>query len=198
LFSNLLVEMNNSDIMLSNAQGYCLCLGGYQPFVVYLPAGGNACLGLSTLTTADTLRVWWYNPRSGGSLRKGALLIGGGSVYLGNPPADVTSDWVALVIDDYMGSPEDGVGVRAAKTNSRSGARGVRSITTHGGIVRLALPSAAKYDLVEIIASSGRVVAACRPNSIGKIDVRLRARGIYLVSAKTASSRAVIARVLCL
>jgi hypothetical protein len=198
MLSNQLKDMNNSDTMVLNAQGYCLSLGGYQPFVVYLPSGGNARLDLSTSTSADTLRVWWYNPRSGGALQKGSVLLGGDKVDLGNPPADATSDWVALIVPDNIGSPDDGVvvGVRNVKMNNRSLPREVRSITTHDGIVRLALPAAAKYDLVEIIASSGKVVATCKPNSIGKIEIRLKARGVFLINARNTSSGTVIARVL--
>jgi len=193
---NQLADMKNSDAMLSNTQGYCLSYGGYQPFVAYLPAGGSASLDLSTSTATDTLRVWWYNSRLGGTLQKGNVLIGGAAVSLGNPPADATSDWVALIVLDNIGSPDDGVGIRTIKMNGRSFTRGTRSITTHDGIVRLALPSTAKYGLVEIIASNGKVVTTCKPNSGGKIDVRLPTRGVYIVSLKSAGSRTVIARVL--
>jgi hypothetical protein len=197
LLSNQLASMNNSNEKISNAQGYCLSQDGYQPFVVYLPAGGNATLDLSTSTPTDTLRVWWYNPRSGGMLQKGELLIGGAAVSLGNPPADATSGWVALVVRDNIGSPDDGVGVRrAAKMNGRFFSRVARSITTRDGIVRLALPSESKYRLVEIIAASGKVVAACKPGANRSMEIRLQARGVYLVCGKNSGSRTLIARVL--
>jgi hypothetical protein len=197
LLSNQLASMSNSDDKISNAQGYCLSFDGYQPFVVYLPAGGNASLDLSTSTTADTLRVWWYNPRSGGVLQKGALLVGGAAVSLGNPPTDTTSDWVALIVPDNIGAPDDGVGVRrAAKMNGRSFTRVARSITTRDGIVKLALPSGSKYRRALIIAASGKVVAACKPNSSGIMEIRLQARGVYLVCAENTGTWAVIARVL--
>jgi hypothetical protein len=175
----------------------CLSLDGYQPFVIYLTAGGTADLDLSTSTTADTLRVWWYNPRSGGLLQKGALLVGGAAVSIGNPPADATSDWVAFIVPENIGNPDDGVGVRAAKMNGRSSTRALRSITTRDGIVRLALPSTVKQELVQIISSNGKIVAAGKLNSSGIMEVRLQARGVYVVCGKSAGSRAtVIARIL--
>jgi hypothetical protein len=196
LLSNQLKDLKSSDHQISGAQGYCLSLDGYQPFVIYLPSGGNASLDVSTSTASDTLRVWWYNPRSGGMLQKGSMLIGGATASVGNPPAEVTSDWVALIVPDNIGSPDLGVGVRAAVLNNRSFARGVRSITTHDGTVRLALPSTVTHERVEIITASGKIVAAGNPNSNGQLEIRLQARGIYLVCRKNATSSAVIARVL--
>jgi hypothetical protein len=196
LLSNQLTSMSNSDGKISNAQGYCLSLDGYQPFVVYLPVGGNASLDLSTSTTADTLRVWWYNPRSGGTLQKGDLLIGGAVVSLGNPPTDATSDWVAFIVPDNIGNPDGGAGVQTAKVNVRSSAAILRSITTHDGIVRLALPFASKHKLIEVITSNGKVVAACKPNSNGTLEIKLQARGIYLVCGKSNGSKTLIACVL--
>jgi hypothetical protein len=196
LLSNQLVDMKNSDNSISGAQGYCLSLDGYQPFVIYLLAGGNASLDLSTSTTADSLRVWWYNPRAGGTLQKGSLLIGGATVSIGNTPADATSDWVALIVPDNIGNPDDGVGVRTAKMNGRSFSRMARFIATHNGTVRLALPSSVKYESVEIMASNGKIVAACKPNASGIIEIRLQARGVFLVYGKSGGSRTVIARVL--
>ncbi|MBN2036146.1 MAG: DUF5060 domain-containing protein [Chitinispirillaceae bacterium] len=196
LLHNQLASMTNSDQQLSEAQGSCLSLDGYQPFAVYLPAGGNASLDLSMSSTADTLRAWWYNPRTGGMLQQGALLVGGAVVSLGNPPADATSDWAVLIVPDNIGNPDDGVGVRAAKTNGRTFTRVVRRVTTHDGTVRLALPAAAKHELADILAPNGKVVAVCRPNASGIIALRLQARGIYLVCTKSAGKRAIIARVL--
>lgn len=196
LLSNQLVDMKNSDDKISNAQGYCLSLDGYQPFVVYLPAGGNASLDLSTSTTADTLRVWWYNPRSGGKLQKGDSLVGGAVVSVGNPPSDATNDWVTLIVPDNLGNPDDGVGVKAAKINSRSVACVIKSFMTHDGIVRMVMPSAVKHEVAEVAAFNGKIVAVCKPNSSGKIEFRLQARGVFLVSAKSAGSRTIIARVL--
>ncbi|MBN1306690.1 MAG: DUF5060 domain-containing protein [Chitinispirillaceae bacterium] len=195
LLSNQLVSMSNSDNQLSNAPGYCLSLDGYQPFAVYLPTGGNASLDLSTSTTSDTLRVWWYNPRSGGILQKGALLIGGGTVSLGNPPSDADNDWALLIVPENIGAPDEGVGVRAIKTNGRAFTRALQSITTHDGVVTLSLPPAAKHDLVEIMACNGKVVTACRPNPCRTMVIRLPVRGVYLVCGKWAGKRAVIARV---
>jgi hypothetical protein len=200
LLSNQLVDMSNTDNKLSVAQGYCLSLDGYQPFVVYLPAGGNANLDLSTSTVADSLRVWWYNPRSGGALQQGGLLIGGATVSIGNPPTDAAKDWTALIIPDALGNPDSGVvggvGIRSAKTDSRCITPAVRSITTRDGSVRLALPSTAKYKRVEIMTSSGKVVAISKPNPSGIIEIRLQARGVYMVCGKSVGSSVIIARVL--
>jgi hypothetical protein len=195
---NQLVSLKNSDAILSNAQGYCLSSDGYQPFVVYLPAGGNASLDLSTSTTADTLQVWWYNPRSGGILQQGDSLVGGAVVSIGNPPSEATSDWVTLIVPANIGNPDAGVGVKSAKINGRYVARGIKSIMTHDGIVRIVMPSAAKHEIVEIVAANGKIVATCKPNSSGTIEIRLQARGVFLMCGKTAGKRTVIARVLCL
>ncbi|MBN1129021.1 MAG: hypothetical protein JXA71_08545, partial [Chitinispirillaceae bacterium] len=95
-----------------------------------------------------------------------------------------------------LGNPDNGVGVHAAKMNGRSFTHTTRSLRTHGGIVRLALPVKATYGRVEIIASNGKVVAAYGAISRGTIEIRLPARGVYLICGKSAGSRTLIARVL--
>jgi hypothetical protein len=64
---------------------------------VYLPNGGTTDLDLSAAKGAFTLK--WFNPRAGGDLLDGSVnsVKGGGSVALGNPPADATEDWLVVI-----------------------------------------------------------------------------------------------------
>ncbi len=50
--------------------------------------------------TSGTYDVYWFNPRTGGSLQTGTVttLNGPGSPSLGQPPSDTSLDWVALVV----------------------------------------------------------------------------------------------------
>lgn len=66
-----------------------------QVYAVYLPSGGN--VRLTTDGGSYTLR--WYNPRTGGSLQVGSVetVSGDGPRDLGLPPAETSSDWVALL-----------------------------------------------------------------------------------------------------
>jgi len=43
--------------------------------------------------------VKWYNPRAGGALRDGSVkaFSGAGKHSIGEPPAEKSKDWVALV-----------------------------------------------------------------------------------------------------
>jgi hypothetical protein len=198
LLFNQLSDLTSDDKIISEAEGYCLSLDGYQPFVVYLPEGGNASIDISTSTTSDSMRVWWYNPRTGGLLQKGKLLTGGSVVPIGNPPADETSDWAVLIIPEDKGSPDGDVGIQKGSIAGRLRAQGIRSVTANNGLVRMSLPPATEQSLVEIIAANGKVVSSCTADIAGKLEFRLKARGVYLVYRKTGGKREVIARVLFL
>jgi hypothetical protein len=75
---------------------YCLAKPG-ELYLVYLPKGGTTDLDLSA--SSGDFNVKWFNPRTGGDLQAGTrpTVQGGGKVAVGNPPADVAEDWVAVV-----------------------------------------------------------------------------------------------------
>jgi len=64
-------------------------------YALQLPRGGSAELDLPD----GLYEVWWYNPRTGGELLKGAVasLAGPGRRSIGQPPTEPTRDWVALI-----------------------------------------------------------------------------------------------------
>jgi len=94
------VDMKNANALIGNAKNdnskYCLAKAG-EVYLVYLPNGGTTELDLAGASGNFTVK--WFNPRAGGALRDGSVksVKGGGSVSLGQPPADFTQDWVALV-----------------------------------------------------------------------------------------------------
>ena len=101
-------EMRNHDAIAGNSTGddsrYCFASPG-KIYLVYLPDGGTAELDLSV--HPDAFRVEWFDPRSGGALRKGSVqrVKGGGKVSLGVPPADPGEDWLAVVRSEVGGRP---------------------------------------------------------------------------------------------
>ena len=66
-------------------------------YLVYLPNGGNT--GLDLTAVKGTFTVKWFNPRTGGELVNGSVnsVEGGGTVALGNPPADAGEDWLLVI-----------------------------------------------------------------------------------------------------
>jgi Domain of unknown function (DUF5060)/Putative collagen-binding domain of a collagenase len=95
-----LADMKNLNPLVGNAKNdnsrYCLAKTG-ELYLVYLPNGGSSQLDLSGVSGA--FAVTWFNPRVGGALVNGsvATVSGGGSVELGNPPADAAEDWLAII-----------------------------------------------------------------------------------------------------
>ncbi len=93
-------QMNNADGLVGNAKhentAYCLAKPG-EVYLVYLTSGGTSVLDLSGAT--GDFSVKWFNPRAGGSLLDGSVkqVTAGGRVELGQPPADVTEDWLIIV-----------------------------------------------------------------------------------------------------
>ncbi len=90
-------EMEPLDDLTSDNSSYCLGAEN-EVYVVYLPQ----CLETISLnlgTSGKTFSIYWYNPRSGGTLRTGSVtsLKAGGKVDLGYPPEDLARDWVALI-----------------------------------------------------------------------------------------------------
>ena len=93
-------EMTNADELVGNPahdnSRYCLARKG-AIYVIYLPRGGRVRLDLRG--TRGRFDLFWFNPREGGPLRRGAVrtVRGGTLADLGAPPADPEQDWAALV-----------------------------------------------------------------------------------------------------
>ncbi|MEO9870996.1 ThuA domain-containing protein [Ekhidna sp.] len=90
------IEMISNDELTTDNGDYVFAKEG-EIYAIYLPSGGSATLNLSSQT--GSYEVKWYDPRNGGALQDGSLtsISGGGSVSIGLPPSDPSSDWVALV-----------------------------------------------------------------------------------------------------
>ena len=89
-------EMSGNDDLASNENAYVFAKED-AVYAVYLKWGGTTTLNLNG--SSKTYTVKWYNPRSGGALINGTVLevTGPGTVSIGQPPSDQSSDWVALV-----------------------------------------------------------------------------------------------------
>ena len=93
-------EMQSANALIGNAKDnndkFCFAKAGGL-YLVYLPNGGSAELDLTTAKGAFTVK--WFNPRTGGELVNGSVnsVQGGGTVALGNSPADVAEDWLIVV-----------------------------------------------------------------------------------------------------
>jgi hypothetical protein len=180
-----LTSMSNSDRQISKAQGFCLSSDGYQPFVVYLPNGGTASIDLTTSTDQDTLRVWWYNPRTGGKLKSGAQLVGSAIASMGHPPEDAEQDWVALIVNNNSGNPDDGVSIKMAGAPVKSAPYAMQAYRTHDGRIKMGYGKRIFYESIEIIGINGKVVNAVNPGGGGVVTFRLKARGVYLARGKS-------------
>jgi hypothetical protein len=64
---------------------------------VYLPGGGTTDLDLGG--TTGQFGVRWFDPRNGGTLKRGSVagVTGGSRVALGTPPDNQAEDWLAVV-----------------------------------------------------------------------------------------------------
>ena len=93
-------EMRNTNALIGNSKNdnstYCFAKAG-ELYLVYLPDGGTADLDLTAASGRFTVK--WFNPRSGGPLADGSVksVKGGSKESLGQPPADATQDWLAVV-----------------------------------------------------------------------------------------------------
>jgi hypothetical protein len=90
------IEMSHHDELTSAKDDYCFAEPG-QIYTVYLPSGGTTHLDVGS--NSATFTIHWYNPRSGGPLRRGSVVEvkGPGSVAIGHPPQQTDKDWVALI-----------------------------------------------------------------------------------------------------
>jgi hypothetical protein len=93
-------EMRNADALLGNPghdnSKYCLAKPG-ELYLSFLRDGGLVELDLSE--AAGDFTVQWFNPRTGGALQQGSVksVKAGTKVSLGQPPADRSQDWLAVV-----------------------------------------------------------------------------------------------------
>jgi hypothetical protein len=93
-------EMKSSNSLVGNTKDdnskFCFAKAG-DIYLVYLPNGGTADLNLSGAT--GSYKVSWFNPREGGTLGNGSVTTveGGGTVPLGEPPAETTEDWLVVI-----------------------------------------------------------------------------------------------------
>ncbi len=95
-----LADMKNADELVGNTSfdnsRYCFAKAG-ELSLVYLPAGGTTDLDLKG--ASGRFGVTWFNPRTGGPVRKGSVttLNGGAVASLGTPPDSASEDWLAVV-----------------------------------------------------------------------------------------------------
>jgi hypothetical protein len=75
---------------------WCLAKPG-DTYLIYLPWGGPSTIDLREVT--GEYSVQWFNPRTGGPLRTGAVAAvkGGGRARLGVPPEDEEQDWAIVL-----------------------------------------------------------------------------------------------------
>ena len=90
-------EMTNDNALTTNSDDYCFYKEG-EIYLVYIKSGTTTNI---TLPAGD-FSVRWFNPRTGGSLQFGTVsrIHGGGQVNIGNPPSELTEDWLALIQND--------------------------------------------------------------------------------------------------
>lgn len=87
-------EMRAAHKLSSNKDSWSLAKDG-EVYLIYLKHGGSTELDLSE--SEGNYRVQWFNPRTGGTLKKGITIRGGVSASVGNAPSEVDQDWVVLV-----------------------------------------------------------------------------------------------------
>ena len=93
-------DMTNADGLVGNHTNdnsvFCFAKPG-DVYLVYLPSGGSADLDLTGATGQFT--VSWFDPRSGGALKRGSVasVAGGRKVSIGAAPASPQEDWLVVV-----------------------------------------------------------------------------------------------------
>lgn len=93
-------DMQPADALVGNTahdnSRYCFARAG-DLYLVYLPTGGSADLDLTGVT--GTFAVSWFDPRSGGALKRGAVTTvkAGAPAALGAPPDAPGEDWLVVV-----------------------------------------------------------------------------------------------------
>ena len=93
-------DMSNADLLVGNPSNdnsvFCFAKTG-ELYLVYLPNGGTAALDLGGAT--GQFNVSWFDPRSGGALKRGSVasVKAGGKVALGMAPSSPDEDWLVVV-----------------------------------------------------------------------------------------------------
>jgi hypothetical protein len=93
-------EMRNADELVDNPKHensrFCLVKPN-EVYLVYLPTGGTTTLDLSG--ASGEFAVEWFNPRTGGPLRRGsvATVKAGSPAALGAAPEQPGEDWLIVV-----------------------------------------------------------------------------------------------------
>lgn len=90
-------EMAPSDEWTTDTLSYCLAAKD-QIYVVYLPPGAET-VSLDIGQSGKTFTIQWYDPRNGGNLVEGTVksIKATGIIPIGDPPAEKTKDWVAIL-----------------------------------------------------------------------------------------------------
>lgn len=180
----------NSNNLLSDTTAFCMSYTGGHPFVVYLPNGGTTNIDLSG--TLDSMKVWWYNPRTGGNVIAGVQVVGGAEASIGNPPEDAGQDWVALIVPD-TGSV---AGVKKNKTAGTKSFSMMRTYLAHNGLVKIPVPMV-DAGTIEIVGFNGKVVASLK-NAGSRLAYRCKAKGMYLLCATIKGKRTILGRIIYL
>jgi hypothetical protein len=93
-------DMVNADLLVGNPTNdnsiFCFAKAG-EVYLVYLPNGGSAALDLAGVT--GQFNVSWFDPRSGGALKRGSVtsVKAGGKAALGTAPDSPDEDWLIVV-----------------------------------------------------------------------------------------------------
>lgn len=89
-------KMTCKDQLISSENDFCLAYEG-DTYLVLLKNGGESTLDLGQ--SGGNFSVRWFNPRTGGELKKGKVkkLKGNGKHSLGLPPNEIEKDWVVLI-----------------------------------------------------------------------------------------------------
>lgn len=157
--------------------GYALAQTG-NIYVVYLPGGGTASL---TLADSNVYDVFWYNPRSGGSLQTGSVMqiSGAGTQSLGRPPADPAQDWAVLVriTDNTGGNTAPTINQIADQTLAEGSTRtiSVTASDVDGDAIILSLAAPDFVNLQDNNDGTGTLTLAPQQNMSGTYSVTVTA-----------------------
>ncbi|MFY0625763.1 MAG: DUF5060 domain-containing protein [Reichenbachiella sp.] len=87
-------NLSPNDELIQGIEGHCLGEKG-KSYVVYIKRGESGQIDLGE--AGGTFNVSWFNPRTGGALKKGKRIKGNGWVSIGNAPAADGEDWAVLI-----------------------------------------------------------------------------------------------------
>lgn len=89
-------EMKCYDELMMNGTDFCFGKKN-QLYVIMLKNGGNEKINLKKQDA--NFKVYWFNPRTGGSLKRGDIksIRGGKIIEIGYPPNSKNKDWIVLL-----------------------------------------------------------------------------------------------------